>query len=277
MNDDVLQSYHYCRKIARRAASNFAWAFWLLPAEQRRAMEALYAFARQSDDLADGLEGGDEKCRRLSEWREGLEQALSGQPAGSLFPALADTVARYRVPPDYLRQIVTGVEMDLDHAGFETFADLRHYSRHVASAVGLACLAIWNCRDERALQPADDCGIAFQITNILRDLRADAAVGRCYLPREDLARFHCDGLAIGGAACVDLIKFECGRAAALYDSSAQTERYLAGGSRRLFRLMHATYRALLAKIERDPSAALARRQRIARPQKAWIAVRTLLS
>jgi phytoene synthase len=269
MNDDVLQSYRHCRQVARGAASNLAWAFWLLPAEQRRSMDALYAFARKSDDLADEPGGIDDKRRRLSQWRGCLEQALDGKPSGPLFPALADTIARHRVPPDYLRQIVTGVEMDLDHQGYETFAELRHYCEHVASAVGLACLAIWDCRDERAMGPATDCGVALQLTNILRDLVEDAALGRSYLPREDVARL--------GNGSAELIRFECARAKALYDSSAETERFLTGPGRRLFKLMHATYRALLAKIERDPARLFAGRQRVSRPHKAWLAVRTLLS
>lgn len=283
MNDDLVPSYRYCRRVARRAASNLAWAFWLLPADQRRSMYALYAFARECDDLADGPAALDEKRRRLARWGEQLEQALAGQPSGPLFTALADTVVRRRLPPQCLRQIVRGAEMDLDHAGFETYAALREYCLHVASTVGIACLAIWGCRDERAIGPATDCGIALQLTNILRDLAEDAAGGRCYLPREDLARFGCHPLAVGGPLppeldrWCELVRFECRRAAELYDSSSQTERFLAGSSRRLFRLMHATYRALLAKIERDPASVFTRRQRISRPHKAWLAVRTLVS
>ena len=267
MKDELANSYAHCRQIARQAASNFAWAFWLLPADQRRGMEALYAFARQTDDLADNSEPiPQERQQKLAAWRSELEAALAGNAIGPLWPALADTVKRFEIPPAYLRQIVAGVEMDLTHSGFETFADLRHYCLHVASAVGLACLAIWGCRDERAIGPATDCGIAFQLTNILRDLKEDRQLGRCYLPREDLARFP-DQL--------DLLRFEIARAEQLYDSAAETARYLPGPGRRMFRLMHATYRALLAEIQRDPLVVLHRRIRLSRPHKAWLAVRTL--
>jgi phytoene synthase len=297
MNDEVERSYRACRQIARRAASNFAWAFWLLPADQRRGMEALYAFARHSDDLADGPEPIDQKRQGLAAWRDQLERSLGGEPIGQVYPALADAVRKFQIPPDYLRQIVTGVEMDLDHAGFATFADLRHYCEHVASAVGLACLAIWGCRDERAFEPATDCGVAFQLTNILRDLKEDAAAGRCYLPCEDLEQFLCGPAVPAGQASpaniasqvmsdrddrttfdnwLSVIRFECRRAAELYERSAVTANYLPGRGRRMFRLMHGTYRALLAKIERNPAAVLAARQRVSRPQKAWIAMRTLL-
>jgi phytoene synthase len=297
MNDEIAKSYRACRAIARRAASNFAWAFWLLPEEQRRGMEALYAFARQSDDLADGSATLDVKRLALADWRAGLEQALAGQPQGLVYPALADAVRRFEISPEHLRQIVTGVEMDLDHAGFATFADLRHYCEHVASAVGLTCLAIWGCRDERATEPARDCGVAFQLTNILRDLKEDSAAGRCYLPKEDMAKYQCGPAVPAGQASLastslpitsdrddrttfkhwtEVIRFECRRAAELYERSAVTANYLTGSGRQVFRLMHGTYRALLAKIERNPAAVLAGRQRVSRPHKAWIAVRTLL-
>ncbi|MEX2173884.1 MAG: squalene/phytoene synthase family protein [Pirellulaceae bacterium] len=281
MNPELADSYRHCRLVARRAASNFAWAFRLLPAEQRRSMEALYAFARQSDDLADGPEPASEKQRRLSAWREQLNEALAGRPPGRILPALTDTVARHQIPGDYLRQIVTGVEMDLDHQGYETFAELRHYCERVASAVGLACLSIWDCKDERANAPATDCGIAFQLTNILRDLCEDARLGRCYLPREDLARLECNANEIlagqNQEAWQRQVLFQCARARQLYASAAATEKYLRGSGRRMFRLMHATYFALLAKIEREPAAVLTRRLRVSRPQKVWIAVRTLVT
>jgi phytoene synthase len=290
--DELVRSYRHCRRLAHEAASTFARMFWMLPHDQRRAMEALYAFARHTDDLADGPEPVEEKRLRLIAWRQEFENAVAPQirhPQSAIrnfptvLPALADTIERFQVPRDYLRQIIVGVEMDLDHAGFEAWADLRHYCLHVASAVGLACLPIWGCTDERAIEPATDCGLAFQLTNILRDLKEDAARGRMYLPREDLARFECGPEVPAGQDAAsddrwrDLVRFETQRAAQLYDSATATERYLAGSARRMFRLMHATYRALLAKIERDPLSVLTRRLRVSRPHKAWIALRTLVT
>lgn len=294
MNHDLAESYRHCRRQARQAASNFARLFWLLPADQRRAMQALYAFARQTDDLADGPEPQEQKRASLRGWRQALDEALAGRaepatlPAGELaaarliLPAVAHTAARFEIPGDYLRQVIDGVEMDLDHVEFATFDELRHYCLHVASAVGLACLPIWGCRDERARQPAVDCGIAFQLTNILRDLAEDAGRGRNYLPREDLARFGCRPLAsVSGSAPADawpdLIRFECARAAEYYERSLAAQSYLTGSGQRMFRLMHATYRALLEKIARAPHSVFERRIRVSRPHKAWIVVRTLLS
>jgi 15-cis-phytoene synthase len=286
--DELVRSYRHCRRLAYAADSTFARMFWLLPHDQRRAMEALYAFARHTDDLADGQEPIDQKRQRLAAWREALETALTSQSAirnpkseiPSVLPALADTAARFRICLDHLRQTIVGVEMDLDHAGFETFADLRYYCLHVASAVGLACLAIWGCRDERAIEPATDCGVAFQLTNILRDLAEDASRGRMYLPRAELARFECGPLIVGqppSRQWIELIKFESVRAVKLYDASAATSQFLTGSGRRMFRMMHATYRALLAKIEREPAAVLSCRLRVSRPQKAWIVLKSLIS
>jgi phytoene synthase len=287
--DDLVRSYRHCRRLASAANSTFARMFWLLPHDQRRAMEALYAFARYTDDLADGPEPIEGKRQRVATWRQEVESVLNLDSRyqnsqstidSSVLPALADTVCRFDIPRDYLRQIVTGVQLDLDHTGFETFDDLRHYCLHVASAVGLACLAIWGCRDERAIEPATECGVAFQLTNILRDLAEDAARGRMYLPRADLARFDCGPLVLGqpvNRPWIELIKFETIRAAELYDASAATADYLTGSGRRMFRLMHATYRALLLKIERDPSAVLSSRLRVSRPEKAWIVLRTLMT
>jgi phytoene synthase len=286
--DELVRSYRHCRRLAYAANSTFARMFWLLPLYQRRAMEALYAFARHTDDLADGPEPIDEKRQRLAAWHDDLESALAPHSAirnphsalPSVLPALADAARRFDIPRDYLRQIVRGVQQDLDHAGFETFADLRQYCHDVASAVGLACLSIWGCRDERAIAPATDCGVAFQLTNILRDLAEDAARGRMYLPRTELARFDCSPLVPGQPATrpwIELIKFQTIRASQLYEASAVTSDYLRDGGRRMFRLMHATYRALLHKIEREPAAVLSSRVRVSRPEKAWIVLRTLVS
>ena len=290
----LVRSYRHCRRLALAANSTFARMFWILPADQRRAMEALYAFARHTDDLVDCAGTAEEKQWQLMRWQEAVEAAMaaasesqtdqskSQETAPSVLPALADAAQRFRIPADYFRQVIAGVEMDVRHAGFSTYADLRNYCQLVASAVGLACLSIWGCHEAGAIGPATDCGVAFQLTNILRDMAEDAARGRQYLPREDLRRFECLPIAPGGQSFpeidrwVELIRFEAGRAADLYESSAETEQYLRGGGRRMFRLMHATYRALLAKIERDPAAVLTHRLRVSRPEKAWIVLRTMV-
>jgi phytoene synthase len=147
--------------------------------------------------------------------------------------------------------------------------------------VGLACLAIWGCRDDEAILPAADCGVAFQLTNILRDLTEDGRQGRVYLPRDELARFGCapiDWLGpVGTPQLRELLAFQCQRAAGLFEAGRRTERYLDGGPRRLFQLMWSTYRGLLAQIERQPLIVLRRRVRLSTPHKLLCAARVLLA
>ena len=185
--DQVLQaSYRFCGALARRQARNFYYAFLLLPRARRRSMCALYAFLRHTDDLADEPGSAAEKARALDaggasstrRWR-----AEARRWPG--LPALADTVARHGIPAHLLHEVIDGVSMDLQPRRFATFDDLADYCHHVASVVGLCCLHIWGYRSEggKAEQLAERCGIALQLTNIIRDVRDDARNGRIYLPR----------------------------------------------------------------------------------------------
>lgn len=280
MTPELEAGFRASRQVARRAASNFVWAFWLLPLDQRRGMEALYAFARRCDDIADSSEPLDTRRAKLAAFREVLRKALAGKHIDPVLTALADTVSRFVVPQHLLWRIMDGVEMDLNEVGFATYADLRRYCEHVASAVGLACLAIWGCREDEAILPAADCGVAFQLTNILRDLAADGRQGRVYLPHDELARFGCapvDWLGpVGTENLQALLNFQCQRAAGLFQAGLRTERWLDRGPKRVFHLMWTTYRALLSRIERDPLVILRRRVQVPRWQKALLAGRALL-
>ncbi|HEX8203272.1 MAG TPA: phytoene/squalene synthase family protein, partial [Isosphaeraceae bacterium] len=199
MNAGLRSSYQFCGDVARRQARNFYYSFLLLPADRRRAMCALYAFLRHTDDLADEPGPVAAKRRALDAWRSELDAALGGAGASwPGLPALADTVARHGVPARHLHEVLDGVAMDLEPVAYPTFADLYAYCYRVASAVGLCCIRIWGYRSEggRAEALAEACGVALQLTNILRDVREDARLGRIYLPREDLDRF--------GVAAADL-------------------------------------------------------------------------
>ncbi|HEX4590527.1 MAG TPA: squalene/phytoene synthase family protein, partial [Gemmataceae bacterium] len=182
-------SYAYCERLARREAGNFFHAFQVLPRPQRRAMCALYAFMRQTDDLADGPGSVESKRSALKQWRHGLMAALAGEDRHLLHPALRHTLNRFAVPVEYLNDVIDGCESDLEPVRMPDFATLYRYCYRVASAVGLACIHIWGFRDDRAKLPAEHAGIAFQLTNILRDLPEDLARGRVYLPAADLNRF----------------------------------------------------------------------------------------
>src|SRR5262249_3740438 len=186
------ESYRFCGSLSRREVRNFYYAFLLLPSGRRRSMCALYAFLRHTDDLADEPGPAEQKAEALESWRHALDVALAGDPgARPGLPALADTVARHALPPHLLHEAIEGVSMDIQPRGFAAFDELADYCYHVASVVGLCCLHIWGYRSEggEAERLAEHCGIALQLTNILRDVREDALSGRIYLPRDDLTRF----------------------------------------------------------------------------------------
>ncbi len=168
---DLARSYAYCERLARREAGNFYHAFRLLPADQRLAMCALYSFMRVADDLADGPGASEEKRPLLTDWRRRLDEALEGTYSHPLHPAFHHAIRRFDVPPAYLHAVIDGVEMDLDAAHYTAFTDLYPYCYRVASAVGLACIHIWGFTEEQAKAYAEAAGVAFQLTNILRDRR----------------------------------------------------------------------------------------------------------
>jgi len=186
----ISAAYEHCDELTRRAASNFAWAFRLLPADRRRALSAVYAFCRSADDLAD--EPGDvaDVPRLLARWRDELAAAYDGRPTHPIGVALADAVQRFAIPRAHFEAVVAGVEMDTTRDRYEQWEDdLALYCYRVAGAVGLVCIEIFGYRNQSAREYAIELGLAFQLTNILRDVAEDAARGRIYLPRADLRRF----------------------------------------------------------------------------------------
>jgi 15-cis-phytoene synthase len=190
MKPELAASYKSAETVARRRARNFYYSFVVLPAEKRRAFCAVYAFMRYCDDISDGDAGLATKREMLRNWREQLDAVFSGTPGDNpVLPAFRDTVLSFSIPAEYFHWIIDGAEMDLAGVRYETFQDLYKYCFNVASAVGLVCLQIFGFKQERAKHYAEECGIAFQLTNILRDIKEDARMGRIYLPQEDLHRF----------------------------------------------------------------------------------------
>jgi phytoene synthase len=246
-------------------------------------MHALYAFLRHTDDLAD--EPGDPAIKRkaIEDWREQLELALAGDADAASrwpgMPALAETVRRYGIPPAYLKAAIEGVLMDVEPRLFTTFHELERYCEHVASAVGLACLHIWGFRSEngRAEELARECGIALQLTNILRDVHEDAASGRVYLPVEDLERFGVDPRDFAGAgrrpseAMRRLFAFEAERALGYYAASEPLEGLVLPEGRPMLRAVVGIYRRLLEEIIRRGYDVLDRRISVPIWSKLWIA------
>jgi phytoene synthase len=277
---DLQTSYQCCQQVARQAASNFYWCFRLLPREKRSAMHALYAFSRRADDLVDNGQAIAERRLALKQWRSQFDDALAGQFSEPLLPALADTVHRYSIPERYLYDILDGVEMDLEPVHFATFEQLRMYCYRVASAVGLACIHIWGFHDQSATAAAIDCGIAFQLTNIIRDVHEDAGRNRLYLPHEDLSRFGCtlEQLNTAGSipAWTDLVQFEINRAEQYYRQGATLLYQLDRDGRRVFRLMMGTYWYLLNKLHRRADDVCRQRISIGPIARFRVAVSTIL-
>src|SRR6185369_5380403 len=171
--------YRHSQELARRTAGNFYYSFLTLPRDRFRAMCVLYAFMRVTDDIGDDERPAADRTRDLTAWRDALARVCDGGTTDHpVLPAVADILKTYRVPREYLDAVIMGVEADLDTVSFETFAQLNDYCYHVAGAVGLACIHIWGFHDDRAKAAAVDCGTAFQLTNILRDLAEDAARDR---------------------------------------------------------------------------------------------------
>lgn len=284
-NDDpalnLSTSYQTCERLARRTARNFYYAFLVLPRPQRQAMCALYAFLRRTDDLGDNRQPTEVRRAALEAWRTALTSALQGQFVDPLLPALADTVARYRILPEYLHRCIDGVLMDLDRQQYETFDELADYCYHVAGVVGLSCIQIWGHHGgEAAFEPARRCGIAFQLTNMLRDVQEDALVDRVYLPQADLRQFDVDPDAFRRGECdarmLELLRFQIARAERYYDEAAALGPWLSPAGQAVFGAMTDIYRGLLMEIKRDPSAVFRRRVSLSVVRKLGIAARWLL-
>jgi phytoene synthase len=282
MDPALAASYGFCSDIARREARNFYHAFRLLPRQGRLSMCALYAFMRHTDDLAD--EGGSpaEKEQALARWREELDASISGRAVRwPGLPALADTVARRGIPPYLLHEVIAGVSMDIVPRRYANFEELADYCYHVASTVGLCCIHIWGYRSEggKAERLAEACGIALQITNIIRDVREDARNGRIYLPLDDLARFGVDPIDLDtdrpGERLRDLLAYEARRAYDLYDQARELVNLVEPAGRPVLLTIMGVYRALLDEIVRREYNVLAGRVRVPAWRKAAIALCSL--
>lgn len=279
MTLELSQSYTYCERLTRREAGNFYHAFRLLPRSQRRAMSALYAFMRITDDLSDSPGLPETKRLALEEWRQQLDLALTGEYRHPIHRALRDTLVAWNIPCEYLHAVIDGVCMDQDTLRYDTFAQLYPYCYRVASAVGLACIHIWGFAQEKAKEYAEAAGIAFQLTNILRDLGEDAARGRIYLPREDLERFgYSEDRLLQGQRDEPfraLMDFEVGRARGYYDAARPLVELLSPAGRSVFLVMSRTYRALLdAIVERDYDV-FSSRVRVSAWRKVWLTAQAL--
>jgi phytoene synthase len=272
----LTMAYSVCRGITRASAKNFYYAFLVLPKHKRESLCAVYAFMRRCDDISDDPALSFEERRlKLDAWLDSLHRVQQGQPSDDpILLALTDSQRRYTIPAGLLDELALGTAMDVNPAQpsgevdglpsstiqaipgltvqYQTFDDLKVYCYRVASVVGLVCIHIFGYRDPAAEPLAEQCGLAFQLTNIIRDVKEDAAMGRVYLPHEDLAKFNlsaADLLASPDAARFrPLLAMEADRARELYRSGDQLGAYISEDSQPALWVLVNIYRKLLDKI-----------------------------
>ncbi|WKX73339.1 presqualene diphosphate synthase HpnD [Streptomyces sp. XD-27] len=285
----VLAAYRYCEAVTGAQARNFAYGIRLLPAEKRRAVSALYAFARRIDDIGDGALDADAKRARLADTGALLALIRDGRVAEDhtdpVAVALADAAHRFPIPLGAFDELIDGVLMDVAGRTYATWDELVEYCRCVAGTIGRLSLGVFGTvpgarRPERAAEYADTLGLALQLTNILRDLREDSRSGRTYLPAEDLAKFSCpptfhSPVPPPGADFTGLVLFEVRRARALFQEGFQLLPMLDRRSGACVAAMAGIYRRLLERIARDPAAVLRGRVSLTGREKAYVAVRGL--
>ncbi|MBE1537687.1 presqualene diphosphate synthase HpnD [Actinomadura algeriensis] len=291
-SERVVEAYRHCERVVRAEARNFGYGIRLMPVPKRRAMSAVYAFARGVDDIGDGPEPAcvrldllDRSRGRIASVRDVLEgradaALLEGHP---VLTALADAAARYPIPLEAFDELIDGCESDVRGADYETFDDLLRYCRQVAGTVGRLSLAIFGSQGRlRAEALADSLGIALQLTNILRDLREDRLAGRVYIPTEDLKRFDCTLELDDSGKFVDppwrlnqLVVFQAERARTWYAEGLRLLPLLDRRSAACTAAMAGIYRRLLDDIAARPATALNTRASLPTWQKAVVAARAL--
>jgi phytoene synthase len=273
---DLDAAYRHCETIVREQAANFSYGIRLLPPDKRRALSAVYAFARRVDDVGDGDLDRRSKVELLNEARSDLGR-LNPTGEDPVLVALADAHARFAVPLEALYDLIDGVEMDCSDTVYTSFDDLVLYCRRVASSIGCACLAVFGPKDaERARRHGDALGVAMQLTNILRDVLEDLERGRVYLPAEDLIRFGCTELRSPPAgAFADMVHFEADRARTWFAEGLRLLPLLDRRSAACVAAMAGIYLRILRRIEREPGQVLRSRISLSGWEKALVAARGL--
>jgi phytoene synthase len=265
-------SYAYCRRIARTRARNFYYSFLLLSREQRDSMCAIYAFMRYCDDISEG-EGASRQA--IDNWRRDLDRALAGQYGENpLWPAFHDAVQRYKIPHQYFQEMIDGVSSDLQPRQIQAFDELYSYCYQVASVVGLTIVHIFGFECPQALILAEKCGIAFQLTNILRDVKEDFENQRIYIPAEDIRLFQTD-LQKRDENFIHLMRFEAERARRFYDESRPLIELVHKRSRSSLWALMEIYSRLLDRVERSDYDVLRRRIRVPSWEKIGILIRAV--
>lgn len=277
----IVESFAHCRRITRAEARNFYYGIRLLPPEKCDAVCALYAFMRWVDDISDAPGAAEGKAQGLALARETVDRLAGGDVSGAvILPALARTLSDFCIPRQYLHELISGVEMDLAGTAYRTFDDLRLYCHRVAGVVGQCCVRVFGFEDPRVPDLADRLGLAFQLTNILRDVAQDYSLGRVYLPQEDLERFGCTPeqlVAVPPAPQVrELVRFEAQRARQFYLEGEALLALVGADSRAALWALARIYSGLLRKMEAQCYDVVSARIRLSAVEKTWIFLRARL-
>ncbi|HWF79606.1 MAG TPA: presqualene diphosphate synthase HpnD [Streptosporangiaceae bacterium] len=282
----VRDAYRRCEQITRQQAKNFSYGIALLPGPKRRALSAIYAFARRIDDIGDGTMSPVDKITALERARaqiNALDQDSSAADGDQVLVALRDAAARFPIPMAAFGELIDGCEADVRGVSYATFDDLKHYCRCVAGSIGRLSLGVFGSSDMTlATSLADSLGIALQLTNILRDIREDLCSGRVYLPAEDLKRFGCrleppgrNGQVGLDGQLDELVRFEALRARDWYEVGLRLLPMLDRRSAACTGAMSGIYRRLLDHISASPAEALDHRMSLPTGEKARVAAGAL--
>lgn len=279
----LFEAQSYCSALTKQSGSNFYYSFLFLPRPRREAMYSIYAFCREVDGAVDDAPRGSDPKAQLNRWRAELDAAYHGQPTHPVTISLADHIRRLNIPRKHFEDLIAGVEMDLTTTRYATFDDLSVYCYRVASVVGLICLHVFGTLSPPATRYAIDLGMAFQMTNILRDLGPDADRNRIYLPLEDLSRFgyrEADLLSrTYSPNLVELLRFECAHTQKFYAAALEAVRALPPADRRALtaaEIMRGVYARILRRIEHSgyrvfgPRITLPPAHRMAIAAGAWL-------
>jgi phytoene synthase len=271
----------YCQQKAAASGSSFYYSFLFLPAERRRAITALYAFCREVDDVVDETQDPQLAATKLAWWRQELANLFAGNPQHPVTKALSLYIKKYSLAREKLAEIIDGMEMDLTQTRYLDWPGLERYCYRVAGVVGLLAAGIFGYRDARTLEYARQLGIAFQLTNIIRDVGEDARKNRIYLPMDDLKKFAVPAADILNANETEefrrLLAFEVSRAKQFYEKAFQALPPVDRRAQRPGLIMAAIYRALLEEIERDGFHVLKARISLTPLRKFWIAWKTWIA
>jgi 15-cis-phytoene synthase len=272
----IAESYRFCEQVARSRAKNFYYSFVLLDRDRRLAMCAVYAFMRYCDDLSDDESIGNRR-EAIAGWRRDLERALTGNDPGNheLWPAFVDTVRKFRIPHEYFFEMIEGVSSDLEPRTVETFDELYRYCYQVASVVGLTVIHIFGFQDPQALALAEKCGIAFQLTNIIRDVKEDVGLNRVYLPAEELRQFGVSDFEYT-PQFFEFMRYQTERAKRYYSESRPLIGMVGKDSQSSLWALIEIYRRLLVKIEESGHRVLDRRVRLSTLEKLTVAAQAFL-